>query len=556
MMNPEDHRKRRRNLYAWQLLIAALPEVGCHRDDADSVKTAAPVANVAALASAAPAQERGRQIYRAGKSASGRPIRARYGEPPVEVAAAVLVCENCHGEDGLGRPEGGIQPSDISWEALSKPYGVTTPRNRGRPPYTEQTLRRAITLGFDSGGAALGADMPRYVLSRDDLDDLVAYLKTLGTARDPGVTDDAIWIGVFLPAASEPPSAGEPLRGALSAFFEQINEQGGIYGRRVELRWATAAARREDRAPAFRAFLDGAPVFALVSPFAVGLEEEVTAEASQRKLPFIGPLVPSPRLDLPENRYVFYLDAGIEGQVRALIRFAAKLHARDLPPAAILRAEGPRFLSVVEAVHDECRRAGWRRWAELTFRSESADLEQLAARTKASGSSVVLAIGLGDQIGPLIDAAAAGGWAPELLLPGSLVGRNVFDAHPRFGGRIVVALPSLPTDQTQAAAEEYGQLSKRGSLSSRDRGTHWSALAAARLLVEALRRSGRNTSRERVVSVLESLREFHTGYSPPLTFGPRRRVGAWGAYLLDVVPSTGKPTLIGSWQDAAPAQDQ
>ena len=393
--------------------------------------------------------------------------------------------------------------------------------------------------------------MPRYQLAREDLDDLVAYLKTLGSARDPGITEEAIWIGAFLPPTPSPPPESRPVRDALSAFFDDLNDQGGIYGRRIKLRWAEAPARREDRAPAFGRFLDGEPMFAVVSPFAAGIEGEITEEASRRRVPVIGPLIPSPRLDTPENRYVFYLDAGFEGQARALIRFAAKVHERDLPSALILREEDPKLLSVVEAVHDECRRAGWTKWAELSFRADGADLEQVVARSKNSGGSVVLAVGLGEKVGPLIDAAAAQGWAPELLLPGSLVGRNLFDAHPRFGGRVVVALPSLPTDQTPDSAEEYRRLSRRRTFSPRDRGTHWSALAAARLLVEALRQSGRNTSRERLVSALESVREFHTGYSPPLTFGPRRRVGAWGAYLLDVTLSTGQPRLIGGWQDAA-----
>jgi len=37
---------------------------------------------------------------------------------------------------------------------------------------------------------------------------------------------------------------------------------------------------------------------------------------------------------------------------------------------------------------------------------------------------------------------------------------------------------------------------------------------------------------EKLVDRLESLRAFSTGYVPPLTYGPTRRLGARGAYVV------------------------
>jgi ABC-type branched-subunit amino acid transport system substrate-binding protein len=489
------------------------------------------------------AAERGRRIYRTGASPSGRPISAQYGEPATVVAASLLVCANCHGDDGLGRPEGGIEPTDIAWGSLTRPYAVTTGEGRRRPPYTEETLRRAITLGFDPGGATLARAMPRYQLAREDLDDLVAYLTTLGTDRDPGVADDAIRIGVLLAAGPLASSVGEPVRQALSAFFERINEQGGIYGRRIELSFADAEAGLRP----FAAAPDREAVFALLSPFAADMEEPLARAAAEARLPVIGPLTLFPRPDAPGGRFVLYLDAGLAGQSRALIRFAAEVHRAARPRAALVRIESPRLAAVVEAIRDECRGAGWPDWQDVVV--DGPKLDRLAARLRDSGAAVVFLLGLGDQAGRLLDAGAAPGWAPMVLVPGSNAGRSVFEPHPAFRGRILVALPSLPTDQTPEAVDEYRDLARRRTLAARQRATHWSALAAAHLLVEGLRRSGRNPSRERLIAALETIREFRTGYSPPLTFGVSRRIGARGAYLVDVAPSTGQPGALVGWQD-------
>ncbi|GAB4559692.1 MAG: hypothetical protein Kow0047_05720 [Anaerolineae bacterium] len=47
------------------------------------------------------------------------------------------------------------------------------------PPYTEETLKRAIREGIDPAGNPLKWPMPRWQMSDEDLDDLVEYLKSL-----------------------------------------------------------------------------------------------------------------------------------------------------------------------------------------------------------------------------------------------------------------------------------------------------------------------------------------------------------------------------------------
>jgi len=60
------------------------------------------------------------------------------------------------------------------------------------------------------------------------------------------------------------------------------------------------------------------------------------------------------------------------------------------------------------------------------------------------------------------------------------------------------------------------------------------ALAAAKLLVEGLRRAGRDLSRVRLIEGIEELFGFETGVTPPLSYGPNRRIGARGAHIIAV----------------------
>ncbi len=176
----------------------------------------------------------GKQIYRTGHDAAGPEIMAVLGgQQGAEVTAAALPCAGCHGRDGKGRPEGGVTPSDLTWDALSRPYQLAEPGSRRHPPYDERTLKRAITLGIDAGGQALQAAMPRYRLTQEQADHLIAYIKTLGREADPGVTPDRLRLGILLPP--EPEAAA--VRRALDAAAARLNATGGLYARRLDLRY-------------------------------------------------------------------------------------------------------------------------------------------------------------------------------------------------------------------------------------------------------------------------------------------------------------------------------
>jgi mono/diheme cytochrome c family protein len=228
-----------------------------------------------------PEQQRGQQLYERGTSASGAAVSASIG-PGAPVAGSVLPCANCHGLDGLGRVEGGIVPANVTWDALTKPYGVQRADGRTRPPYTDRSVKRAITMGLDPDGKALHKAMPRYTLTLADASDLVAYLKVVGRLSDPGLTETSVRIGVILPPGKD----GTVMREALSRHFAQVNRLGGIFGRTIELE------------PIERTRMDG--VFAVCGA-------EVADTAHRSGVPAIAILGEPPESLSPS---VFYLDSG------------------------------------------------------------------------------------------------------------------------------------------------------------------------------------------------------------------------------------------------------
>ena len=114
----------------------------------------------------------GQRIFLTATSTSGLVI---YGEGYMTYSRYIS-CSNCHGQDGHGGPVNmmmiQLQAPNITWAALSdsKQYS---------PPYTDNSLKQAITQGIGSDGTTLSIYMPRWQMSAGDLADLVSFIHTL-----------------------------------------------------------------------------------------------------------------------------------------------------------------------------------------------------------------------------------------------------------------------------------------------------------------------------------------------------------------------------------------
>lgn len=121
----------------------------------------------------------GEQIYYTGVSRRTGPIPFRGG--PTWLRMHGGGCVACHGVDGRGGlPVMALPkaPPDIRYSRLTEAeHGEHGEAEH--PPYTDALIRRAVAEGLDPAGRPLDWTMPRWQLSGEDFDDLLAYLKSL-----------------------------------------------------------------------------------------------------------------------------------------------------------------------------------------------------------------------------------------------------------------------------------------------------------------------------------------------------------------------------------------
>lgn len=489
---------------------------------------------VAAQGPLTPPESRGRQIYRLGTSSSGREILAYLGESSLEVPGSAMPCANCHGFDGHGKPEAGVNPSGLSWDTLTKPYTVTRANGRQRPPYTERALALTITRGIDPGGNKLLNIMPRYQMSQEDIADLIVYLKRLGTDRDPGISETKIVIGTGVPSTGALAEMGNAVKAVIDAFFENVNSQGGIYNRRLELKSTETAETPAATRANLERFLKDEDVFAMTSTFVVGSERETIALMAQKEVPLIGPVTLYPQTGFPLNRQVFYLLSGIDEQARVLIDFAARKALSKTTRFAIVHSQTETNERTIEAIREQTRKYGLGAPEEYNYPAGRFDAADAVTKFRGSNRDVVFLLGAGDEVLSFMKEAEKLNWFPSIYLPGGFVGNEILNAPAGFNGQLFFAFPISPADQTMAGTQEFRALAEKYKLPAKHLAAQISAYSTAKILVEALKRAGKDVSREKLITTLEGFSGFETGLTPAISYGPNRRIGALGAYIVSV----------------------
>jgi ABC-type branched-subunit amino acid transport system substrate-binding protein len=493
-----------------------------------------------------PLEKQGREIYRGPKGSSTDQVVAVMGKDLVEVPATIVPCVGCHGHDGLGRVEGGVIPSNITWDVLSKPYPVKRADGREHPPYDERSLKRAFTMGIDPGGNELHLSMPRYRMTHKAAEALVAYLKTLGSEPAPGVDDTRVRLGVILPPAGPLNGMGDVIRQVLSAYADQISRRGGIYGRRVEMVFLVPPPTPDARLEAIRSFLERDDIFALTASFLSGADQAVASLVQELEVPLLAAFNLHPFETLTFHRYIFAIGPGLGEQARASLEFAADELRGLARRAAVAYAREPGLGRVAqEMLVQGTRQGSTTLWSsiQLVDYGSVLDVKEFAQNQKRLGTDVVFFLGAAADALALLSEARELDWQPYLFLYSSLLGTVVLGELGEHADRVFLSFPAWPSQGGRRRDGLYEELSDRYGLARQHLSIQLTSLGAAAVTSEALRRAGRNLTREKLVDILEQLDRYETGLIPRISYGPNRHIGALGGYVV----SFGRDQVKSEW---------
>jgi hypothetical protein len=116
------------------------------------------------------------------------------------------------------------------------------------------------------------------------------------------------------------------------------------------------------------------------------------------------------------------------------------------------------------------------------------------------------------------------------------------------GEGFIAAYWAYYPDSDESGPTLYRELCEKNNVPEKMRGPYlYYGFATAMVLVEGLQKAGRYPTRERLVSGLESLKNWDNGAFPPITYSRNDHAGVESVILLQL--QGGKQVAISDWLD-------
>jgi branched-chain amino acid transport system substrate-binding protein len=339
---------------------------------------------------------------------------------------------------------------------------------------------------------------------------------------EPGVTPSSILIGqsaAFTGAASE---LGTEMHAGAQAYFRFVNAAGGINGRKIELR-SLDDGYEIDRAAANTKKLIDDGVFLLFGYVGTPTSNAAKPIFTAARVPFVGPFTGAESLRSPLNRYIFNVRASyfdetekIVGQVtgQALNKIAVFYQNDDYGKAGLLGVEQAMARRNIKIV------------ATGTVERNTVDV---AAAVKAIGKvepQAVVMISAYKSCAAFIKAMRAAGFNPQFMNV-SFVGSKALAKETGGAGRGVAVsqVVPFPWNIGVPVVKEYQKLLEASTGKQDYSFTSLEGFIAAKALVEGLRRSGNDLTREKFVNAMETIHDLDMG-GYWITFSPANHNGS------------------------------
>ena len=483
----------------------------------------------------AEAEKRGRRVYMEGKG-SGK-ISAFLAGAGISAPGSGFPCVNCHLAGGIGQREGGVRSAEITWYHLTKEHPGKRATGRMHPAYDEETVMAAVTKGVAPAGNALDPAHPRYRMTREDLEDLVAYIKVMDREGVPGISDNAVRVGILLPEKGPLAETGREVQALLSGYFAEVNARGGLYNRSLALVPVPFDPYGEDGAlPAARKAVESDDVFCFLANVGGQSDDGTARYLSTRGVPVLVPLLSAPEGGYGAGRYTFHVFASIRDQARVMTDFLAERVRKPGNRVGILHAEDGSGRAGAEGAREQIGKHELTLAAEESFVPGTFSAPEAVARMRDKAVDAVLYFGGPREAVAFSREADGREWRPLFIAPATMVGDALASAPPGYLGAVFVATPFDAPDPSSRRMQEFHRIGERYGVGRRHRTFQFLAFSGAILLEEGLKRAGRGVTREILVDSIGNVWKLETGVTPPLTYNPNQRTGAVGAAILKVDP--------------------
>ena len=362
-----------------------------------------------------------------------------------------------------------------------------------------------------------------------------ALLLAAGASAEPGITADRVLIGQAAGFTGPDAEAVKEMTAAAQAYFDQVNAQGGVHGRRIALESQDDGLDPKRTPAAVRKLLDEKGVFALFLSRGTRTTETAYPALEKAKIPLIGPSTGANSMYEPGHKYIFPVRGGYRDETAKIASELLEIKANKIAAVHSADAFGKEGIASLRLALKDNNLA---LEAVASLPAAGADVSAAVSAIANAAPDVVIVIAGPEASAAFIKQLAAA----QKKLPGR---RSNFESLSNNDSAAFIAslgadapglvfshglpYPSGKQGGHDAVTREFHALIKTapGGVPSY---AAMEGFLAAKVLVEGLQRAGASPTRESLIDGLESMRPFELG-GVSVVYGPMVRTGSGFADL-------------------------
>ncbi len=350
------------------------------------------------------------------------------------------------------------------------------------------------------------------------------------SAETRGVTRDEIVLGMPTDLSGVAATYGVSSSNAAKMRFDEINDAGGIHGRKIRLIIEDQGYQVPKAVQACNKLINRDKVFAFVGPLGTPMNNACFKDQFEANVPNMFPLSAARSMYEPFHRLKFYGAASYVDQIRSAVDYFVKEKGKK--NICVMYQDTDFGKEIVVGAEMQAKKLGVKVVEQTAHKPTDQDFTAPITKLRQAGCDLIL-MGtiVRDSIVPYTTARKMG-WNEVDFVGSAAVYDLVVGAAQGMEGFYGMGLTEMPyPDSPVASVREFVEKYKKRFNIDPNIGAVYGYVAAD-LTVTGLKNAGKDLTVDSFVKGMESIKGYKDIFNgPEVNFGPNIRQGASSSFL-------------------------
>ncbi|HSS46239.1 MAG TPA: ABC transporter substrate-binding protein [Burkholderiales bacterium] len=349
----------------------------------------------------------------------------------------------------------------------------------------------------------LGANTKSWVLA------VVLGASSPALAAEAGISDTTILVGQSAAFSGPAAELGREMRDGAKAYFDLVNSEGGVFGRKIEMKSLDDGYEPDRAAANTKKLINEEKVFALIAYVGTPTSAAALPIFTEAKVPFVGPFTGAELLRSPFNKYIFNVRASYYDETEKIVEQLVSIGIKNI---AVFYQNDNYGQAGLKGVEIAMKKRNIPISATGTVERNTIKVEDaVKAITKVKPDAVVMVSAYKSCSEFIRQMKKAGSTAQFYNV--SFVGSKALSADLGADGTGVAISQVVPFPWSPSIpiVKEYQKVVSRFAPQSPYSFSTLEGYIAAKVFVEGLKKTGKDLTREKFIAALEKIQDWDLG---------------------------------------------